>query len=71
MIMVQLNIDGVLLYKSDPHDDVTKRKPFHHYWPFVRGIDQLPMKFPPQRPVTRSFDVFFDQRLNRRFSKQS
>ena len=26
---------------------------------------------PAQRPVTRSFDVFFDLRLNKRFSKQS
>ena len=25
--------------------------------------------FPSQRPVTRSFDVFFDQRLNKRSSK--
>ena len=25
--------------------------------------------FPPQRPVTRSFDVFFDLRLNKRLSK--
>ena len=28
-------------------------------------------KFPAQRPVTRSFDVFFDLRLNRRLNKQS
>ena len=27
-------------------------------------------KFPAQRPVTRSFDVFFDLRLNKRLSKQ-
>ena len=27
--------------------------------------------FPWQRPVTRSFDVFFDQRLNKRLSKRS
>ena len=27
--------------------------------------------FPAQRSVTRSFDVFFDLRLNKRFSKQS
>ena len=27
--------------------------------------------FPSQRPVTRSFDVFFELRLNKRFSKQS
>ena len=28
-------------------------------------------EFPPQRPVTRSFDGFFDLRLNNRLSKQS
>ena len=28
-------------------------------------------EFPAQRPVTRSFDVFFDLRLNQRLSKQS
>ena len=28
-------------------------------------------EFPAQRPVTRSFDVFFDLRLNIRLSKQS
>ena len=28
-------------------------------------------KFPPQRPVTRSFGVFFDLRQNKRLSKQS
>ena len=26
-------------------------------------------EFPTQRPVTRSFDVFFDLRLNKRLSK--
>ena len=36
----------------DPHDDVIKWKHFARYWP------------PTQRPVTRSFEVFFDLRLN-------
>ena len=30
----------------------------------------VPGEFPTQRPVTRSFDVFFDLRLNKRLSKQ-
>ena len=30
-----------------------------------------PGEFPAQRPVMRSFDVFFDLRLNKRLSKQS
>ena len=29
-----------------------------------------PGEFPTQRPVTRSFDIFFDLRLNKRLSKQ-
>ena len=29
-----------------------------------------PGEFPPQRPVTRSVDVFFDQRMYKRLSKQ-
>ena len=28
-------------------------------------------EFPAQRPVTQSYDVFFDLRLNKRLSKQS
>ena len=30
----------------------------------------VPGEFPAQRPVTRSFDVFLDLRLNKRLSKQ-
>ena len=53
------------------HDDVIKWKHFPRYWPFARGIHRSSGKFPAQRPVTRSFDVFFDFRLNKRLSKQS
>ena len=35
------------------------------------GNSPVPGEFPAQRPITRSFDVFFDLRLNKRFSKQS
>ena len=35
------------------------------------GNSPLTGEFPTQRPVTRSFDVFFDLRLNIRLSKQS
>ena len=35
------------------------------------GNSSVPGEFPSQRPVTRSFDVFFDLRLNKRLSKQS
>ena len=33
------------------------------------GNSPVPGEFPAQRPVTRSFDVFFDLRLNNRLSK--
>ena len=34
------------------------------------GNSPVPGEFPAQRPVTRSFDVFFDLSLNKRLSKQ-
>ena len=33
------------------------------------GNSPVPVEFPAQRPVTRSFDVFFDLRLNKWLSK--
>ena len=51
------------------HDYVIKWKHFPRYWLFVRGIRRSPVNS-PQRPVTRSFDVFFDLRLHTRLSKQ-
>ena len=35
------------------------------------GNSPVPGDYPAQRPVTRSFDVFFDPRLNKRLIKQS
>ena len=35
------------------------------------GNSPVPGEFPTQRPVTQSFGVFFDLRLNKRLSKQS
>ena len=35
------------------------------------GNSTVPSEFPAQRPVTRIFVIFFDQRLNKRLSKQS
>ena len=35
------------------------------------GNSPVPGEFPAQRPVTQSFDVFFDLHLNKRLSKQS
>ena len=54
------------------HDDVIKWEHFPHYWPFVRGIHRsIPANSPHKgRPVSRSFDVFFDPHPNKRLSKQ-
>ena len=38
---------------------------------FCAGNSPVTDEFPAQRSVTRSFDVFFDLRLNKRISKQS
>ena len=35
------------------------------------GNSPVTGEFPAQRPVTQSFDVFFDLRQNKRLSKQS
>ena len=35
------------------------------------GNSPVPGEFPTQMPVTRSFNLFFDLRLNKRLSKQS
>ena len=52
------------------HDDVIKWKHFRVTGPLC-GEFTGPGEFPTQRPVTRSFDVFFDLRLNKRLSKKS
>ena len=50
--------------KSLSHDHFIKWKHFPRYWPCVRGIHRSPVNSLTQRPVTRSFDVFFDLRPN-------
>ena len=52
------------------HDDVIKWTHFPSCWPFVRVISAVTGEFPAQRPVSRSFDVFFDLCLNQQLSKQ-
>ena len=51
--------------KTATRDDVIKWEHFPHDWPFVWGIHH------GQRPVTWSFDVFFNLRLNKCLSKDS
>ena len=38
---------------------------------FCAGNLPVTGEFPAKRPVTRSFDVFYDLRMNKRLSKQS
>ena len=45
-------------------------KTFSALLSFCAGNSPVPGEFPAQRPVTRSFDVFFDLRPNKRLSKQ-
>ena len=53
------------------HDDVIKWKLFSALLALCAGNSPVTGEFPAQRPVTRSFDVFFDRLLNKRLSKQS
>ena len=54
------------------HDDVIKWKQFPRYCMAIcAGNSPVPGEFPAQRPVTWSFDVFFDLRLNNWLGKQS
>ena len=38
---------------------------------FCAGNSSVPGEFPAQKPMTRSFGIFFDLRLNKRLSKES
>ena len=53
------------------YDDVIKRKLFSALLAICAGNSPVNGEFPAQRPVTRSFGVFFDLRLHKRLSKQS
>ena len=53
------------------YDDVIEWKHFSALLAICAVNSPVPGEFPAQRPVTQSFDVLFDLRLNRRLSKQS
>ena len=64
LLVLRSEYAGITRYipwRLTPHDGVIKWKHFPRNWPFVRRIE---------RPVTQSFDVFFDLRPNKRVSKQ-
>ena len=56
---------------SNPHDDVIKWKQFFALLALCEGNPPVTGGFPSQKPVTRSFDVFFDLRPNKRLGQQS
>ena len=56
-------------YPAATHDDVINWKHFPCHWPLCGEFAGHTGEFPAQRPVTRSFDVFFDLRLNKRLGK--
>ena len=59
-----------LLKDTGSHDDVIKCN-IAALLALCAGNSPATGEFSSQRPVTRSFDVFFDLRLNKRLSKQS
>ena len=52
-------------------NDVMKWTHFLRRWPFVGGINRSLVDCLHRRPVMRSFDVFFDGKLNKLLNKQS
>ena len=52
------------------HDDVIKWKTFYALLAICAGNSPVTGEFPAERPVNRSFDVFFDLRLHKSLSKQ-
>ena len=64
-------------------DSILRNNSIHYAWwrhqmetfsallAICAGNSPVTGEFPTQRPVTRSFDVFFDLHLNKRLSKQS
>ena len=53
------------------HDDVIKWKHFSALLALIVGNSPITGEFPSQRPVTWSFDVYFDLCLTKRLSKHS
>ena len=63
--------DVFMLYKTIIHDDVIKMETYSALLAICAGNSTVTGEFPAQRPVTWSFDVFFDLGLIERLSKQS
>ena len=57
---------SIKTWSSKPIMTLSNGLYFPRYWPFVRGIHRWPVNSPRKGPVTRSFDVFFDLRIEKR-----
>ena len=55
---------------NEPFMMTSSNGPFSALLAMCAGNTPVTGEFPTQRPATRSFDVFFDLRLNKRLSKQ-
>ena len=60
----EIRLTGIMMTSSNGNS-------FSCYWAFVGGHSPVTGEYPTQRAVTRSFDVFFYLRLNKRLNKQS
>ena len=61
--ILQVKVPGIALWRH-------QMETFSALLAFCAGNSPVPGEFPAQRPVARSFDVFFDLRLNKQLSKQ-
>ena len=66
-----MNLDGMIDNGMDLYATVGVVMMTSWNGNIFRVTGHLCGEFPAQRRVTRSFDVFFDLRLNKRLSKQS
>ena len=78
--MLTLSIQGLMSWTKLPkgHCAISRytwrrhqMETFSALLAFCAGNSPVPGEFPAQRPVTRSFDAFFDLHLNKQLSKQS
>ena len=63
-------IQCILAYPIQ-HMMTSSNRNIYHVMALCAGNSSVTGEFPPQNPVTRSFDDFFDLRLNKRWSEQS
>ena len=71
LIRCQLNCGGQLSSKLRPHMKTSSNGTSSALLVICAGSSPVTAEFPAQKPVTRSFDVFFDLRLNKRLSNNS